>query len=207
MKLKGMGDYKKVIKEILGLTWDSLDEEDLQRLMILSAYSALEFADSLRLTLKLNPSNSALKEVVGGELQTKNLTFRDYNKMGDHSQFLWYFIKKYNLMQKFSNLRKVGEEYVKRVKSLPDEVRIMSIVSRENELPGIFTRIIGAKKWKGKGLPEYKYYLMRHISLDSCKGGHADLLSNFKVDNRVAEFYKIRLEMYKSIPKLFSKTK
>ena len=90
-------NYKTVVKEILDLNWDSLNEEDLQKLMILSAYSALEFADSLRLTLKLYPKNGSLNEMADEELKTKNLSFGDYDKVGDHSQFLWYFTEKYLL--------------------------------------------------------------------------------------------------------------
>lgn len=196
-------NYKLVVKSILELNWDSLEEEDLQQLMILSAYSALEFAESLKLTLRLYPRNSSLKEMADEELQTNNLSFGDYNKTGDHSQFLWHFINKYDLIKKFPALKKHGEDYIKKVKDLPQEVRVMSIVSREKELPGIFTRVLTARKWKTKGLAEFKYYLERHIFLDSHEGGHADMLSKFKIDNAVAEFYKIRFEMYKSIPKLF----
>jgi len=128
---------------------------------------------------------------------------KDYKKRGDHSQFLWHSIDEYGLIKKFPDIKEAGEEYMKKVKSLSPEIRVMSIVSRENELPGIFTRVLTAKKWKAEGLPEFRYYLKRHIFLDSHKGGHADMLSDFKIDNRVAIFYKIRLDMYKSIPKLF----
>ena len=200
-----MEDYRSVIREILDLNWESLDSEELQKLMILSAFSALEFADTLRLTVKLNPKNNSLRKMADEELNTDNLSFKDYKKRGDHAQFLWYFINKYNLTQKFPDIKKAGEKYIKKVKSLSSEVRVMSIVSRENELPGIFTRVLTAKKWKAEGLPEFKYYIKRHIFLDSHEGGHADMLSNFKIDDNVANFYKIRLEMYRSIPKLFNR--
>ena len=193
-----------MVKKILDLNWRSLGEEDLQRLMILGAYSALEFADSLRLTLKLYPQDSLLRKMANEELQINNLSFGDYNKVGDHSQFLWHFIDKYGLIQKFPSLKKHGEDYIKKVKKLPKGVRAMSIVSRENELPGIFTKILTAKKWKVAGLPEFKYYLERHIFLDSHKGGHADMLRKFNINNEVGQFYKIRLEMYRGIPNLFS---
>ncbi len=198
-----MKDYKEIVKEILDLNWDSLDEEDLQKVMILSGYSALEFADSLRLTLKLYPKNESLKEMASEELKVSNLSFGDYNKRGDHSEFLWHFINKYILTKKFPNLKIAGENYMARVEELSPEVRVMSIVSREKELPGIFTRVLTAEKWAIEGLPEFKYYLERHIFLDSHEGGHADMLNNFKVDNKVSDFYKIRLEMYRNVPKLF----
>ena len=141
-----MEDYKSVIKEILGLDWESLDGEELQKLMILSAFSALEFADTLRLTVNLNPKNSSLRKMANEELNTDNLFFKDYKKRGDHSQFLWHSIDEYGLIKKFPDIKEAGEEYMKKVKSLSPEIRVMSIVSRENELPGIFTRVLTAKK-------------------------------------------------------------
>ena len=75
-----MEAYKSIIKEIINLKWESLDEKDLQKLMILSAFSALEFADSLRLTIKLNPENRHLKKMANEELNTNNLSFGEYSK-------------------------------------------------------------------------------------------------------------------------------
>jgi len=198
-----MVSYKSVVKKIVNLKWGSLDEEDLQKLMILSAYSALEFAESLRITVKMNSKNKALKEMAEEELNTDNLSFEDYNVKGDHFKFLWHFINKYGLLKKFGSLEKVGETYMNHVRKLPKKVRVMSIVSREEELPNIFARILTTKNWKAEGLKAYRFYLKEHIALDSDEGGHADKLKNMKVGNEVADFYRIRLEMYKCISNLF----
>lgn len=199
-----MENYKSYVNKIINLNWESLDQEDLQKLMILSAYSALEFAESLRKTVEMNPNNHALKEMADEELKTDTLSFEDYKEKGDHSDFLWHFIEKYNLFDKFKSLKEIGEAYIEKVRNLPDEIKVMSIVSREQELPGIFNKILTSKNWEADGLKEYKYYLEQHIELDSAEGGHADMLSNFDVDDKVSEFYKVRLEMYEAIPKLFS---
>jgi len=198
-----MEKYKEIVKKIKNLNWDSLSEEDLQKMMILSAYSAVEFAESLRITLEHNDSNEALKEMAEEELKTDTLSFGDYDIKGDHSEFLWHFIKKYGLMEKYGSMKEAGEEYIEKVKRLSPKVRIMSIVSREQELPEIFKEILSAKSWDAEGLPEYKYYMDEHIELDSGEEGHAEKLKEFVIDESVAEFYAIRLEMYKSIPKLF----
>lgn len=197
--------YQELVKRIRGLDWCSLDSRGLQRLMVLSAYSAREFGESLRLTLELHPRNLALKQMASEELRTDNLSFGDYNQKGDHSEFLGHFIDKYDLLQKDSDLKRIGERYMARIRALPEMVRVMSIVSRERELPGIFTQILTAPDWKAKGLPEYRYYLQRHIDLDSDEGGHADMLSNFQVDDSIVPFYEARLNMYRCLPKLFEK--
>lgn len=198
-----MTKYQELVKEIRNLHWDSLNQNELQQLMVLSAYSALEFGENLRLTLQRNPSNHALEEMAREELKTDNLSFGDYQQRGDHAEFLWHFINKYSLLQKNPALQEVGEKYMTEVRSLPPETRVMSIVSRERELPGIFTRILTAPQWEAIGLPEYKYYLERHIALDSAEGGHADMLADMPVEDKVVDFYQARLDMYRCLPRLF----
>lgn len=202
-----MGNYASIVKEIRDLKWGSLSPGDLQKLMVLSAYSALEFAESLRLALKTHPKNSALKRMAKEELSTDTLSFGGYARQGDHADFLWHFIRTYGLLGKHKALQNRGKAYLQQVRLLSPEVRVMSIVSREKELPGIFARILTAKNWKAKGLPEYRYYLERHIVLDSAVGGHADMLSNMPIDDRVADFYRARLNMYRCLPKLFMRRK
>ncbi len=197
--------YKQIVKAIRELKWENLPAEDLQKLMILAEYSAREFAESLRIALQIYPENEELQEMAHGEINTNNLKFKDYNGRGDHSHFLEYFIAKYKINQKVSSeVISAGDHYITEIRKLPKEVRAMSIFSREQELPGIFQRILQAKGWKAQGLPEFKYYLEQHILLDSSSGGHSDLVQDFLVDDRMEKFYKIRLEMYKSIVKLFN---
>ncbi len=197
--------YKQIVKSIRDLRWENLPAEDLQKLMILAEYSAREFAESLRIALQIYPENEELQEMAHGELNTNNLKFKDYEDRGDHSHFLEYFIAKYHLNQKFSSeVIGAGDEYLVEIRKLPKEVRAMSIFSREQELPGIFQRILQAKNWKIQGLPEFKYYLEQHILLDSSSGGHSDLVQDFLVDDRMEKFYKIRFNMYKVISRLFT---
>jgi hypothetical protein len=69
-------------------------------------------------------------------------------------------------------------------------------------LPDIFAEILKAPDWSADGLAAYKYYLKRHILLDSQPGGHAELLDGFTVDDSVAPFYEARLNLYRCIPTL-----
>jgi hypothetical protein len=197
-----MEDYKEIVEKIKNLHWNSLNGEELQQLMILSAYSAIEFAESLRITLNQHPNNETLKEMASEELKTATLSFEDYSKVGDHAEFLWHFINKHKLLEKYPRLKEIGEKYLENIRKLSNEIKVMSIVSREQELPGIFENILTAKKWEALGLQAYEYYLKQHIILDSKEGGHADMLKDFKINNDVSAFYLIRLELYKSIPEL-----
>ena len=196
--------YKHYVDQIKNLQWGSLSPAELQQVMVLSAYAATEFAESLRIALTLFPDDANFKEMARGELTTDNLHFEDYCEQGDHKDFLWYFINKYKIESTVPiRVIETGEAYLNAVRSLDNKVRAMSIVSREQELPAIFKNILEAPDWDAVGLNAFNYYLRRHVNLDSQKGGHAELLSAHKVTDNVATFYKARLEMYRAIPKFF----
>lgn len=196
-------NYKQLVNDIKNLKWRNLSADELEELMILSAYAAIEFAESLRITLELYPESCGLKEMASGELNTNNLLFNDYNRTGNHADFLFHFIDKNSLIANRPEIRDAGNKYRYEVRKLKPEIRAMSIVSREHELPGIFREILKARNWSTPSLAAFRYYLEQHIYLDSKEGGHADLLSGYQVTDEVASFYRVRLEMYLCIPSLF----
>jgi len=198
-------DYKQTVREMLDLSWDKLNPEELQQLMVLSGYAAREFAESLRIAVRRYPHNPKLRQMASEELKTKNLSFGDYDRRGDHAEFIWFFINENYLGQKFTEANKSGEDYLANIRNLNGQIRSMSIFSREHELPGIFAKILKAKNCKLPGLPEFNYYLRRHIELDSQEGGHSDLVKDFPLDDRLNGFYRARLELYKPIKNLWTK--
>lgn len=195
---------KDIIKTIRNMRWASLSEQNLQSVMILSGFAAKEFAESLRIALRLYPDSANLKRVAAEELQTSNLQFEDYQGSGDHADFLWHFIGREDLTYVCPReVMEAGARYLAAVWMLSPEARAMSIFSRERELHGIFSQVLLAKDWSARGLPAYQHYLTQHVWLDSRKGGHADMLARFKVDESVAAFWKARIDMYRCIPMLF----
>ena len=80
--------YKRIVERIKKLKWEKLTANDLQQLMVLSTFSAIEFAESLRVALHVYPENEELKKMAEGELFTTNLNFGGYNLRGDHADFL-----------------------------------------------------------------------------------------------------------------------
>ena len=199
--------YKKIVEEIRSIPWPNADLPTMLNLMILSGYAALEFSKSLKIARLIHPNSEAFELMAAGELETDNLQFGDYSKKGDHFEFLWHFIDKHGLpaMNSATVAVDAGEAYLKRVFGMDYNTRVMSIVSREQELPGIFEAILKAEGWdEHPALQAFRYFLKRHIELDSGEGGHADLLSGFPVDDRVEPFYAARLEMYRQgLPALF----
>ncbi len=203
--LKNRKEYKEVVEKIRNLNWKNLNGVELQQLMRLSYVSAREFAEALRIAVQLYPDNQNLKALAEDELQATNLSFDGYNKPGDHADFLGHFLEK-NDLKGDDNLTRYGDAYRQACRPLEDRIRAMTVFSREEELPGIFERILEARDWSAKGLPAFRYYLTSHIALDRGKSGHAKLTREFPVDDSIRPFYKARLEMYRAIPKLFVPT-
>lgn len=195
------------VEKIRTLLWGAVPLCDL---VVASAYSALEFAESLRIALKLFPDSLPLRQMAEEELETTNLRFGNYNERGDHAAFLWFYIDKFNLLAHTApHVVKACEDYIQKIRTLPEEVRVMSIVSREVELPGIFQEIRQVLENKtlfsSTPMPEwawaYRYFVEEHIRLDAQPGGHAEQVADLLPldDDRVEEFWELRLELYQSL--------
>ncbi len=201
-----MQTYKEIVAEIRGLRWDKLNAKELRVLMTLALTAAEEFAASLRIAKAHYPNSRLLEAMAKGELNTANLSFADFKRSGDHSEFLEHFVKKHNLLAGCSpEVLTARARYLDTVMLLPLRVRTMSIVAREYELPGIFKGILQAKKWHGEALEAFKHFLEMHIRLDEGEHGHAAQLRRFKVDDRVLPFFVARRELYRCIPALWEK--
>ena len=191
--------YKNLVQAIRELPWHLYDPKSI---IYLSWATAVEFAKSLRCALEVYPQNQNLHEMALGELKTTNLSYDGYNQIGDHSEFLAHFVDKNTKMKEINDkvffARKTYWEAVEALGG--NKVRAMTIFSREQELPDIFKSILKSHDWDALGLGFFKYYLERHIELDSEDGGHADLTKEFELDEEVLEkFYQIRLDLYKAL--------
>ncbi len=192
-------EYKKVIEEIKKLNWKFFRPKEI---IYLSLISAKEFADSLRVSLLLYPEHQNLHTLAQGEIETDNLDYEGYQCVGDHWEFLHHFCRKIQMTDSTSPkpLFLAGRNYLKYMKTLEPKHRAMTIFSREQELSGIFQKILDSHNWEQLGLGFFKYYLERHIELDSTEGGHGDLLEDLALDDNVLlEFYIQRLKLYKSL--------
>ncbi len=195
--------YKETVERIKNLHWERLEPHELQQLMYCSYISAREFAEALRIAIGLYPDDENLRAMAAGEIDTDNLPYADYVRRGDHADFLEYFIRKEGIEPE-EEVRAACERYLQACRALPPEVRAMTIFSREEELPGIFGRVLAAKDWSAAGLPAFHHYLERHISLDTADGGHHDLTQHLSVNEDVRSFYEGRLQMYRGIRTLFA---
>lgn len=197
--------HKELVKQIAELPWQDADPRDI---ILLSRATAKEFASSLRAGVELYPDDSRMMEMVGGELETDNMTYEDYVSKGDHWQFLDHFVKKYGVVASKPEVEAAGVEYVRSVEALSPVDRAMTVFSREEELTSIFEKIVAAHDWEKLGYSFYIYYLKQHIFFDSGDGGHHHLTQHFPLHPAILEkFYEERLKMYQSLfPKQSSGT-
>ena len=78
------------------------------------------------------------------------------------------------------------------------EERAMTVFAREQRGIGEKSRVLPSHDWDALGLGYFRYYLERHVELDSQEGGHGSLVDQFFVDPVVAlRFYQIRLAVYR----------
>ncbi len=194
--------YKEVVAEIRGLNWKSLQEPQLERLMQISHGAAEEFAEALRIGLQVYKSDDNLQQMARGELKANNLKHGDYDKRGDHSEFLAHFLEREG-SQLSPEVQDAIQKYRVICSNLTPEVRAKTVFSREEELSGIFAAILCNEHWSTETLQAFRYYLQKHIELDSEDGGHADLVSAYEIDDVVLPFYEARLDLYRVIPELF----
>ncbi|MEU9247306.1 DUF3050 domain-containing protein [Streptomyces sp. NPDC048385] len=195
--------YKAWVKKITELPFRELSGQELTRMCYLSWVAAVEFAEALRVAERIYGNHKGLQDMIAGELQTSNLAFDDYKRPGDHHEFLAHFLSKDGQSQKLEEeLGDFAAEYLRECRALDDETRAMSVFSREEELPGIFARFLEApeESWQAPSLAAYRYYLEQHIFLDSDEGGHADLIGDLIVDERVEPFYHARFRLYRCLP-------
>jgi hypothetical protein len=190
-------NYRGAIARIQNLDWKSFNPGSI---IFVSLFTAEEFADSLRVTLSIFPGVSTLAEMAEGELQTDNLRYSGYERIGDHADFLRHFHNgseaEYRVAEAYKNYRNVVEAF-------RANERAMTIISREQELPGIFEEILSAHDWNALGLGFYQYYLSRHIQIDSQESGHRDLTTQFSRDQGfelspevLDDFWSARLNLY-----------
>ena len=80
--------------------WENLSAEELVVVWYLSYVAAVEFAEALRIALRMYPDDEGLKRMAFGELKTRNFSLDDFRAAGDHHEFLAHFLKKHDMTGK-----------------------------------------------------------------------------------------------------------
>jgi len=143
--------YKHTVDRILDLPWEDLERGHLFQLMILTAYTSSEFAESLRLALAIHPGHRGLIAMAQSKLMTNNICFKSYTQTNDHAAYLCHFLQRENLLERCDpRITEACDEYHRHVRMLSPHIRVMSIISREQEITEIFRRVLSSPlaEWK-----------------------------------------------------------
>jgi len=214
-------NYKESIQKIHDLDWSKANPARIIRIAI---FFAKEFSDTARACKKLYARVSEFEDFISGELDTNNLQYAQYGITADHHEFLsTFFWNRYNILNETgmkrgsavydcltedNRLIYIREEIVRNkyevyVGNLCDDEKMATLVSREVKLKGIFQKILNAFDWEMEGYGYYKYFLERHIELDSADGGHEELTSRLidleDYEEVLEKFWLLRWRVYKTL--------
>lgn len=185
---------EEVLRAIRGLDWERMSPHHI---VWVTYQMGQEYAASVRIAEKLYADDPAVLHFVSEELETDNLSYGEYVQRGDHWRFLEYFLTRGESFVIPEELQRSIAVANAQIALFSPRERVMTVFLREQQGSREKRRILGAHDWDGLGLGYFRYYLERHIELDSQEGGHGSLADRFVIDPAVAQrFYEIRFSIY-----------
>jgi hypothetical protein len=192
MTVSTINRYQKVIDEISGLDWASLDRNELMAVGCAYYYFSVQFREALEAACELYPSDSNLIELRGGECDTDNLSpypgiAKDGERM-NHDEFMKRVVAMSSLDQVTRRrIESVGHSYLADVRQLDPLTRAMSLSSYEDGgLEKVFRAMLLAPHWDEPSLGAFRHFLVEHIRLDSGPGvQHGALCRHLVADDRI----------------------
>ncbi len=212
-----MKNYQSYVDQINQVDWSRIEP---LRIIHVSLCFAKEFAQTVRSCIPQYHHLDQFQQFIVGEIDTDNLQYEGYTRTADHWQFLDYFLDKERSHANFISLQDLiafnmntalpliqMSDYVRYCDSLEQEQKLLTLVSREKELQGIFQKILVAHDWGALRYGFYKYFLERHLELDGVEGGHEDLMKSLvdldQLDPQqeifLEQFWQKRLAVYQSL--------
>lgn len=196
-------NYKEqIIGALNTISFETLTQEELQQLMILWVYHAQDYAEAIGIAIAKYPDHTGFQGLAKGELHANNLKFGDYTEVGNHDDFLRHFVEKYDLFTLYPTAKAAGEKFLASTRGLSDDTRIMSVASRQYLRVDFFGDILNAPKWELPGLPEFRYFLVMHMTSPATEGERINMLEEFPLTAEVLLFYSLFLRLCRTLPSL-----
>jgi hypothetical protein len=198
------------VRLICTLNWRALDCSELVDVAWAYYYFSVQFRENVELARDLYPDDELLGELDRGERDTDNLSpwpgVAAAGERMNHDEFM----RRALLLTPIESNRKrrlesIGTNYLARVKATDTTSRVHSLASYENGgLMSVFLAILTAPTWDEPVLRAFKYFLERHIHLDSDpNAGHGALCRHLVPNHQVVapwlEFHRLLVD---AVPKL-----
>lgn len=197
-----MNYREQIINALDSISFESLTQEELQQLMVIWVYLAQDYAEAIRLAIAKYPDNEGFQGLASGELHVTNLKYGDYAEAADHDAFLRHFVEKYGLFDKYPEAKAAGEKFLASTRRLSDDTRIMSVASRQSVRVDFFGDILNAAKWNLPGLPEFRYFLVMHMTSPATEAEHVGMIAEFPLKPEVLIFYSLFIKLCRTLPSL-----
>ena len=197
--------YKKLIKDICGLNWSGLPQEDLISVAWAYYYFSIQFRECLEIACKLYPEDERLLELDRGERDTSNLSpwpgVAAPGERMNHDEFMRRTLELTQISEsRKRELAAFGQRYLTSTRAMDPHVRALALASYEDGgLEAVFGAFLTAPIWDGPVLQAFRHFLEEHIRFDSDPdAGHGALCRHLVPDERVgplwAEFKQILIE-------------
>jgi hypothetical protein len=201
--------YDQIVDDICSLAWNNLANHDILQIAHAYYYFSIQFRENLTVALQLFPRDPALERLHQEECNTDNLSpWPEVAGVGeklDHDEFMRRLLAFPSSKNDMHHIIAAGDSYLTLSRNADPMTRALSIVSYEDGgLTKIFSAILRAPDWSGKGQEAFRYFLEKHLLFDTDPDeGHGALCRHLKPDDRIVPLWAGFQELLiTSVPKL-----
>ncbi len=189
--------FRRIVKEICDLRWESLSSDDMVSTAWAYHYFSIQFRESLKTACALHPEDEKLQHLEREECDTDNLSpwpgvARPGERM-NHDEFMRRTLELVPIDPTRSQyFETVGSAYLQTTRSMDPATRASAIASYEDGgLENVFTAILRFSNWDNGLLRAFRHFLSEHIRFDSDpEAGHGALSRHLAPDGRVLPMWE-----------------
>jgi hypothetical protein len=184
--------YQGIIRDICGLRWEGLTEEDCIRVAWAYYFFSVQFRENLQIACELFPEDEKLDQLRVEECDTDNLSpwpgvAADGERL-DHDEFMRRALRLAPVsIEEERYFHAHGAAYLGQVRSADPVTRALSIASYEDGgLEQVFRAMAKAPTFDNPMLLAFRHFILEHIKFDSDpEQGHGALSRHMRPDDRI----------------------
>lgn len=213
MELMTPPAYEKIIAEISELDWRGLTQDDLVDVAWAYYHFSVQFRENLEVACRLYPHDK-LQQLEQEECNTSNLSpwpgVAAAGEKMNHDEFMRRLLQLSPITEeRRSNLEKIGQSYLAKIREISPTTRALSIASYEDGgLEKVFGALLKSMDWNSPLLQAFRHFVTEHIKFDSDpEQGHGALSRQLTPDDRILPLWTaFRDLLVRSVPRLGAAT-